>query len=127
MKATAPTQSGRRADWARDSLTRLIVIARATSPTGRLTKKIHRHDSPDVSAPPSSGPIATATPVTAPQIPSATPRSLPWKVLASRASETENMIAPPTPCAPREISRNRWPGAIPHNMEATVNTASPMA
>jgi hypothetical protein len=43
---------------------------------GAFTKKIHRQDRPEVSTPPSSGPMATARPVTAPRAPDATPRSL---------------------------------------------------
>ena len=43
----------------------------ATTPIGTLTRKIHRHDIPVVSAPPITGPIATATPVIAPHTPKA--------------------------------------------------------
>jgi hypothetical protein len=49
----------------------------AAIPIGAFTKKIHRQERPEVSTPPSSGPMATARPVTAPQTPNAMPRSLP--------------------------------------------------
>ena len=38
----------------------------ASTPIGTLTKKIHRHPIPLVMAPPTSGPTATAPPITAP-------------------------------------------------------------
>ena len=38
----------------------------AITPMGTLTKKIHRHPIPLVMAPPTSGPTATAPPITAP-------------------------------------------------------------
>ena len=72
-------------------------MAIAAMPTGRLTRKIQRQLSPVVSRPPRTGPRATLTPVTAPQTPKAVPRSRPWKVWASSASDVANMIAPPTP------------------------------
>jgi hypothetical protein len=52
-------------------------MSSATTPIGMFTKKIQRHEMPLVSSPPSTGPTATATPVTAPKIPNATPRSRP--------------------------------------------------
>ena len=47
----------------------------APMPIGMLTRKIQRHESQEVSIPPASGPIATAAPIVAPQIPKAVPRS----------------------------------------------------
>ena len=61
----------------------------------------------------------------APQTPNATPRSLPWKAEASRASDTENMIAPPTPCRPRDSWSISVLVAKPHSTDAPVNTARP--
>ncbi len=49
----------------------------ASTLTGRLTKKIHRQDTPSVSSPPKIGPTAADAPATAPHIPYATPRSRP--------------------------------------------------
>ena len=63
---TKPIQSMRRSFASFDSCTRDNVTAMATTPTGTLTKKIHRQPSPLVSAPPMRGPTATAPPITAP-------------------------------------------------------------
>ena len=76
----------------------------AATPTGTLTKKIHSQPSDSVSTPPTSGPIATAPPVVAPQMPKAVARSEPWNSWAISASEVANMIAPPMPCTPRKRS-----------------------
>ena len=48
-------------------------------------------------APPTSGPIATAPPIVAPQMPIAVPRSLPWNSWAISASDVANIAAPPIP------------------------------
>ena len=98
----------------------------AAIPIGTFTKKIHRQDRPEVSTPPSSGPIATARPVTAPQTPNAVPRSLPRKASASSASDTANMIAPPTPCKARDSCSISVLTAKPHSTDAQVNTARPI-
>ena len=97
MNVTKPGQSGRLATGAFDSATSRRVTISASTPIGTFTKKIHRHDSQLVKAPPSTGPIATATPVIAPNTPNATPRSRGGKASASSASEVANMIAPPMP------------------------------
>ena len=63
---TKPTQSMRRVRWSLDSAILAIVMMTATTPMGTLTKKIQRQPMPLVMAPPMSGPIATAPPITAP-------------------------------------------------------------
>ncbi len=75
--------------------------------------------------PPTTGPIATAAPVTAPNTPKAVPRSRPWKAWAKSASEVENIIAPPTPCTAR--ARLSISGVVdkPQMAEEAVNTISP--
>ena len=50
----------------RDSWILVRVMTMATTPMGTLTKKIHRQPTPLVMAPPTSGPTATAPPITAP-------------------------------------------------------------
>ena len=47
------------------------------TPIGTLTKKIQRQPAYSVRTPPTSGPIATASPIVAPQMPKAVPRSRP--------------------------------------------------
>jgi hypothetical protein len=90
-----------------------------------LTRKIQRHDSASTSAPPTSGPIETAAAVVAPQMPRADPRSRPWNSCAISASEVPNIIAAPTPCAPRETFRNNGSGARPQASDELVKIASP--
>ena len=99
----------------------------ATAPMGTLTKKIQRHPMALVMAPPTSGPTATAPPVTAPKIPKAVPRSFPWKAWAIRASEVANMMAPPTPCTARDRFSMSESVERPQVSEARENTASPTA
>ncbi|MCW2918953.1 MAG: hypothetical protein JWN52_7021 [Actinomycetia bacterium] len=53
--------------WASASVVAHSTMAMAL--TGRLTKKIQRHDAPSVSSPPRIGPTAAEAPATAPQIP----------------------------------------------------------
>ena len=100
-------------------------MATATIPIGTFTKKMYRQERPLVSTPPSSGPMATARPVTVPQTPKATPRSRPRNASASSASDTANMIAPPTPCKPRDSCSISVVAANPHSTDAPVNTARP--
>ena len=61
-----------------------------------------------------------------PHTPNATPRSGPRKELASRASEVENIAAPPTPCAPRARFKNSGVVARPDRSELTVKMQSPI-
>ena len=91
-----------------------------------FTKKIHRHDRPLVSTPPSTGPIATATPVVAPNTPNAVPRSLPLNASASSASAVANMAAPPMPWKAREMVRKRMSCADPQAIEPSVNSTVPI-
>lgn len=79
-----------------------------------------------VSTPPSSGPMATASPVIVPQIPKATPRSLPRNASASRASETENMMEPPTPWMPRESCSISELPARPQSSDARLKIVRPI-
>ena len=97
VSAAVPSQSTRPGCGLFDSSTRISVRTIAAIPIGMLTKKIQRQPAHSVRTPPTSGPIATAAPVVAPQMPNAVPRSRPWKAFASSASETANMIPPPTP------------------------------
>ena len=126
MKIAKPTQSGPLACGDRDSATFITAITTAMMPNGTFTKKIHRQDRPETRMPPSSGPMATARPVTAPQTPKAVPRSLPRKASASNASDTANMIAPPTPCRARESCSISVLTAKPHSADAQVNTTRPI-
>ena len=48
----------------RDSAIRREINGSSTSPSGTLIQKIHSHARPSVIAPPTTGPLATASPVT---------------------------------------------------------------
>ena len=65
-KVTKPTQSMRRSWGSFDSAILVKVMMTARTPMGTLTKKIQRQPMPLVMAPPMSGPMATAPPMTAP-------------------------------------------------------------
>ena len=77
-------------------------------------------------APPSTGPIATAMPVIAPNTPKAVPRSRPRKAWASSASAVANMIAPPTPWPARARARNVALDETPQSAEPRVKIAIPI-
>src|SRR5271168_3863084 len=98
-----PAQSTPVAFGSRESSTWVTAMNTAIAPMGTLTKKIHFQPKADVITPPSTGPTATAAPVTAPNTPKAVPRSLPWKAWPIRASEVANIIAPPVPCTARAM------------------------
>ena len=107
---TSPSQSFGPASGSLDSATLREREQIAAIPIGTLTKKIDSQPMLSVSTPPTSGPIATAAPMVAPQMPNAVPRSRPWKAAASSASEVANITAPPTPCTrAREVEhRAGW-------------------
>jgi hypothetical protein len=86
----------------------MSVNPRVNTPIGTLTRKIHSQPNASVSAPPTSGPTATANPVVAPQMPSAVPRSLAGNSWAMSASELANIIAPPAPWSARERFSIEW-------------------
>ena len=72
------------------------------------------------------GPSDTAAPVMAPQTPKATPRSRPRKLWPRRASEVENITAPPTPWALRDTMSMSGDWANPHNSEPSVKMINPI-
>ncbi len=78
-----------------------------------------------MSAPPTSGPTATAPPIVAPQAAIALPRSAPWNSWAIRASEVANIAAPPMPCRPRATCRKIALVASPQSSDASVNSPTP--
>ena len=94
-------------------------------PIGTLTRKIQRQPAHVVSAPPTSGPMATARPTVAPQIPKAVPRSLPWNSCDRMASETANMIPPPIPWTPRDRFSISGDWAAPQSADAPVKRTTP--
>ena len=80
-----------------------------------------------MSTPPTSGPIATAPPIVAPQTPNAVAAvACPGTPGAISASEVANIAAPPTPCRPRARFSSVGSPAIPQRNEAKVKIAKPI-
>ena len=126
LKVTTPAQSTRVVDSGRNSWRRIDAVMAVSAPMGTFTKKIHSHPRLSVSAPPTSGPTATAAPMVAPQIPKAVPRSRPSNSWASRAGAQANITAPPTPWKPRARLSGVGEPARPQSSEATVKRTRPM-
>ena len=120
VSVTSPPRSSPRRPSSRVSCNSRNPPATQATPIGMLTKKIQRQPTYVVSAPPTRGPIATAIPIVAPQIPKAVPRSRPWNSWEMIASETANIPAPPIPCAPRATISQAGDCAAPHRAEAAV-------
>ena len=97
-----------------------------TIPTGTFSQKIHCHEMPSTTAPPTSGPIATASPAIPDHAPSASPRF-------SRATAALRMvrvsgvtIAAPSPCTERAAMSQSADGANAAAADAAVNMPTPM-
>ena len=95
-------------------------------PIGTFSQKIHCHEMPSTTAPPTSGPIATAKPAIPDQAPSAAPRrsadTAPLRIV--RVSGVT--IAPPRPCRARAAISQSVDGASAAIAEAPVKTARPI-
>ena len=108
-----------------DSVSRRQAIGSRTTPMGTLSQKIHCQDRPSTTAPPTTGPRATARPQTPPQMPSARPRragdTAPDRIV--RVSGVT--IAPPTPCRARAAMSASMLGASAAAAEPRVKIASP--
>ena len=74
VEASARPGRSSRCDGPWLSLSRRAASGASTSPTGTLSQKIHCHEMPSMTAPPTSGPRATPRPLTPDQMPSARPR-----------------------------------------------------
>ena len=101
--------------------------ASATTPIGTLMKKIHDQLRPSVSAPPASGPMATAIPTVEPHTAIAVPRSGPRNSCAMSARPVANIAAPPKPWTARARSSIVGVVARPQTKEASENTVTPTA
>ena len=122
-----PATSVLRALGSRDSRTVRRASVSAKTPTGMLTKKIHRQLSESVMIPPKSGPAATAKPTVEPQIAIAFIRAGPWYSAPISASAVANSAAPPIPWMARAISRTAMFHAIPQRNDAVVKSTIPDA
>ena len=66
VSVTRPSRSTRGARGSFDSATYVRTIHTHASPSGRLMRKIHRQSRPEVSTPPTSGPMENAPAIVAP-------------------------------------------------------------
>ncbi len=96
------------------------------SPIGTFSQKIHCQAIPSTTAPPTSGPAATARPAIPDQAPSATPRRSAGKAAERSVSVSGVTIAPPMPCTARAAISASIEGASAAAADAAVKMASPM-
>jgi hypothetical protein len=115
-----------RAFWPRDSASHSRAPTAAARPIGTFTQKIQCQSRPWVTAPPMSGPLATASPAMPPQMPTTVPRRSGGNAEVSSVSPSGMMIAAPSPCTPRQAISTPALGASAHAAEASVNTSRPV-
>jgi hypothetical protein len=99
----------------------------AASPIGTLIQKIHCQSSPFTTAPPRSGPLATATPVMALKIPIAAPRLSVGNATLSSARPSGMISADPAPCTARAAISQPTLGASAPAADAAANSPTPTA
>jgi hypothetical protein len=97
----------------------------STRPIGTLIQKIQCHEPAWVTAPPTSGPSATAIPLIPDQKPRASPRRSGGKASASRVSVSGVAIAAPRPWLARAAIRSPMLGAAAAAAEESVNRPIP--
>ena len=108
-----------------DSARRHRASTNSTIPTGTLIQKIDCHDHPLVTAPPTSGPAATATPPMAPHTPSAWFLRSGRTAAESKVSDSGMMSAPPAPCTARAVTSQPTVGDSAAAAEAPVKMTRP--
>ena len=108
------------------SVRRIRAIGSSTTPMGTLSQKIHCQERPSTTAPPTTGPMATARPEMPPQTPRASPRRAGGTAAERIVSVSGVTTAPPTPCRARAAMSVSMLGASAASAEPSVNTARPM-
>ena len=116
-QSTARSTVSSRDSWAANSVT-----ATAPAATGRLRKKIARQETYSASAPPTTGPMASASADTPAQVPIALPRSSGGKALVMIERVPGIMNAAPMPCTARPATSQPCDGAKPM---AALETRTP--
>jgi hypothetical protein len=109
----------------RDSWAANSVTATAPMATGRLRKKIARQETYSARAPPTTGPIASASADTPAQVPIALPRSSAGNVTVMIESVAGIMNAAPAPWRARPATSQPSPGARPIAALESANTTTP--
>ena len=99
----------------------------AARPIGTLSQKIHVQSIPSAIAPPTSGPSATAIPVTALNRPIAVPRFSGGNAALSRVRPSVSSSAAPAPWTARAAIRKPTLGASALAADAAANRPSPIA
>ena len=99
-------------------------VTSAARPMGTLTTNAHRQDT-STSRPPTSGPIAPATPPSPDHAPTARPRSSGRSVASMIARLPGVSSAAPTPWSSRPAISQPAEGAHAHSSDATANHATP--
>ena len=97
----------------------------ASSPIGTLIQKIHCHASPSATAPPITGPLATARPVRPCSAPIAAPRFSGGKAAPTSVSESGMTAAAPMPWTARAAISVPASGASAQAADANENKARP--
>ena len=92
---------------------------------GTFSQKIHCQEIPSTTAPPTSGPIAIASPPIPPHAPRARPRRSGGIAAESKVRVSGVTIAPPTPCAARPTSSALALGASAAAADERVKIAIP--
>ena len=95
-------------------------------PIGTFSQKIHCHESPCTTAPPTTGPNATARPLIPPQAPSASPRFSFGTAALRIVSVSGITSAPPRPCSARARFSVSTFGASAAAIEPSVKTPMPI-
>ena len=90
-----------------------------------MIQKIQCQSRPWTTAPPTSGPPATASPLIPPKIPTMAPRRSAGNAAARIVSASGVTAAAPSPCTARAAISSPEFGASAHAAEATVNSARP--
>ena len=109
--------------------TRRAATARAARARGRSGRSARRSSATrcrETTAPPTSGPIATASPLMPPHAPSASPRRSGGTAAERIVSVSGITIAPPRPCTARAASSAPIDGASAAAAEASVKMARPI-
>ena len=97
----------------------------STRPSGTLSQKIQCQEMPLTTAPPTSGPNATASPLMPPHAPRKTPRRFSGTPAERIVSVSGRTIAPPRPCTARAASSAPIDGASAAAAEASGEDAEP--
>lgn len=101
------------------------VTATAPAATGRFRKKIARQETYSVSAPPTTGPIASASPETPAHVPIARPRSCGGNASEMIDSVPGIMNAAPMPWIARPATSTSCDGAKPIDALESAKTITP--